>query len=209
MDINNLLPQIYIDLNKKGYTDLNNFISFDNINQNYLWFIDLIWLSHDEILKKESFHNINMIPFAYTNGGDYWCFDLNHKDCMPIVCCYHDGKAKYYAKTLEAALFRQILLFAVNEFTDSDITDKDSIEIGKQIICNWISKLRDYFPKEWISELNNIVNNKDYEEVSPGHFSIISKNKYDELIKKYIDFELLDKKFVWINGADDVTKFYY
>lgn len=207
MNPNDVLPKIYKDINKKGYTDQKNFKSFDDINQNYLWFIDLIWLSYDEIMKKEyeSFHNIKMIPFAYTNGGDYWCLDLNHKDYMPIICCYHDGEAKYYAKTLEATLFRQILVFAFNVFTDNDIKDKESIETGKRIIFNWISKLKEYFPNEWISELNNIINSKDYEVISPGYFSIISESKYNELTKKYIDFDMLDKKFIWTN---DVTKFY-
>jgi len=207
MNPNDVMPTIYKEISKKGYTDQRNFSSFDDINQNYLWFIDLIWISYDEIMKKEyeSFRHINMIPFAYTNGGDYWCLDLNHKDYTPIVCCYHDGEAKYYAKTLEAALFRQILEFVFNIFTDNDSKDKESIATGKQIVLNWMSKLEKYFPVEWIFELNNIADSKDYTMVSPGYFSMISESKYDKLIKKYIDFDKLDKEFRW---TDDVTKFY-
>lgn len=209
MKIDDVLPQIYKDLDEKGYTNYRNFKSFYDIDQNYLWFINLTWLSYDQVIREEfkEFHKIKMIPFATTNGGDCWCLDLNHKDYVPIVCCYHDdGEAEYYAKTMEAALFRQILEFACNEFTDSEIRDEDSIEIGKEIILNWISKLEKYFPNEWISELINIVNNKDYVESSSGYVTMISESKYDELIKKYIDFDLLDKKFIWTN--EDVTKFY-
>ncbi|BAH42254.1 hypothetical protein BBR47_12770 [Brevibacillus brevis NBRC 100599] len=209
MKIDDLLPKIYKDLSKRGYTNERNFISFDDVNQNYLWFINLTWVPNEEIMQKEyeSFHNLKMIPFAYTNGGDYWCFDLNQKDYIPIVCCYHDGaEGEYFAKTLEAALFRQILDFACNEFTDSEIEDDQSVVTGKKIILNWIRRLEEYFPNEWISELNNIVNNKDYVDSSPGYVVMISESKYDELVKKYIDFDLLDKKFIWTQ--EDTTKFF-
>jgi hypothetical protein len=210
MNANDVLPKIYKDINQKGYIDQRNFKSFDDINQNYLWFIDLTWLSYDEIMQKEyeSFHNIKMIPFAHTNGGDYWCFDLNQNDYIPIVCCYHDdGEAIYYAKTLEAALFRQILDFTCNEFSSKEIENECSIETGKKIIMNWISKLGKYFPHEWISELNYIISSEDYtlSEGTTNYVVMTSESKYDELIKKYINFYMQDKKFIW---TKDVTKFY-
>lgn len=207
MNIEDMLPQIYKDLNKKGYTNYRNFKSSADVNQNYLWFIDLTWFTYDQIIQEEEFFNINMIPFATTEGGDCWCLDLNHKNYVPIVCCYHgDGEGVYYAKTLEATLFRQILDFACNEFTDGDNKDENSIMTGRQVILNWISELKRYFPNEWICELSNIINSEDYAETEPGYFEMISESKYDELIKKYIDFELLDKTFIWTK--EDTRKFY-
>lgn len=38
--------------------------------------------------------------------------------------------------------------------------------------------------------------------ISPGYVVMISESKYDELVKKYIDFDLLDKK------QDDTAKFF-
>jgi hypothetical protein len=209
MIIDDVLPKTYKEISKRGYTNKRDSKSKDADNQNYLWFINLIWISNDELLQKEYeiFHNIKLIPFAYTNGGDYWCFDFNQKDYTPVVCCYHDGaEGEYYAKTIEAALFRKILDFACNEFTDSEIEDEESIVTGKKIVLNWIGMLEEYFPDEWIAELNNIISNKDYVDSSPGYVLMISECEYDQLLKKYIDFDLLDKKFIWTQ--EDITKFY-
>lgn len=209
MVIGDVLPKTYKEISIRGYTNKWNSNSKDDVNQNYLWFINLIWLSNDEIMHKEYeiFHDIKLIPFAYTNGGDYWCFDYNQKDYTPVVCCYHDGaEGEYYAKTLEGALFRQILDFACNEFTDSENEDEESIVTGKKFVLNWIGMLEEYFPDEWLAELKSIVKNKNYVDSSPGYVLMISEYEYDELLKKYIDFDLLDKKFIWTQ--EDTTKFY-
>jgi hypothetical protein len=113
-------------------------------------------------------------------------------------------QSKINDAVLEAALFRQILLFAHNEFTDNGIMDETCIATGKKIILNWISKLEQYFPNEWISELNYIIENTNYTKSSPGFVKMISERKYNELVKKYLYFDLLDQEFIWTR---DTSKF--
>ncbi len=47
------------------------------------------------------------------------------------------------------------------------------------------------------------IENRNYTKSSPGYVEMISESKYDELIKKYIHFDLLDKEFIW---TDDTSK---
>jgi len=104
----------------------------------YLWLHDMEWYSPQAILdfEFEPYHLPGFVPFAFTGGGDYWCWHPAHADRRGahVLCCCHDCElATIYAPNFHTALYRQILDFCVGSSEDEDIDSSASCTAGRQI----------------------------------------------------------------------------
>lgn len=203
-------PVAFYDMDKSGWFDKKNYTDRDSIgDKTYLWMNDIQWLSLEKIInyEYEDYQSKSIVPFG-TTGGDIWGWHLDYKPIMPVVFCTHDDEeGTFYAKTYEGALFRQILDFASqNNFCTQEGNKWEmSLLIARKHLMNWKNKFEKWFEKEWINEIDRLIGLelKYYETVSPtvvgGYYVLITPEECRDLTKKYLDFELLDRSFIWVN----------
>ncbi len=202
-------PIEYIEMDKQGWFDISNFTNRDVFNQKYVWFYNMEWLSSEKILnyKYEDYQSDSVIPFALSGSNDIWGWYVDeHKSYLPIVFCPHDDdEGIYYAQNFISALFRQILEFASQNNFCIGVGEpwEMNIELARKHLMNWKNRFGKWFTNEWISEIDRLMNLElKYfqvrEKPSTGdYFLLITSDECNQLIKKYLDFELLDQSFVW------------
>jgi hypothetical protein len=196
-------------MEKHEWFNIANFKSRDSIEiQTYVWFYDMEWLSHDRIIhyEYENYQSKSVVPFALTGGGDIWGWHIDLKEFMPIVLCLHDdNEGIFYAPSFEAALFRHILDFASqNNFClGTGRSWEMELPMARKHLLNWKNKFRRWFAAEWLFEIDRLLNlNLKFYQVgskpSAGdYYLLITPKECSELVQKYLDFELLDKTFLW------------
>lgn len=198
-------PDAYLEMNESGYFNVSNGIASTNINmQNYVWLYDMEWLPYETIINYEyDCESRAIVPFAFTGGGDLWAWYLECAPNIPVVFCPHDDNEGYfYAPSFEGALFRQILDFASQSnfyITDGKSWQMD-LETARRYLLNWKSKFSKWFKNEWISEIERIIclDLKYYQYSKGGYYVLITPEEYEMLIKQYLDFNLLNKSFIWV-----------
>ncbi|WP_160685612.1 hypothetical protein [Clostridium sp. C2-6-12] len=205
---NFLFPELFLSMDQFGWLEPNNFLGRDNFDsQKYLWLYDMRWLTCSKIINYEYEEEADyIVPFAYTGGGDKWVWYLNDKSKLPVALCpKDDDEAVIYAGSIEAAIFRQILEFvSQNNFYYEDKKEWEMDEItAKKHLINWKNKFKKWFKKEWIDELDDIISKdlKLYEHKFDRYISkyyvFITPEEANEIIEKYIDFDLINKSFIW------------
>lgn len=195
-------PNMFLFMNDSGWLNSNEL-------NNYLWIYDMEWISCEKI-KCYNYEDEadNIIPFAYTGGGDKWAWCLMDDLSLPIVFCpQDDDEAIFYAKDLQSAIFRQILQFASeNNFYFLD-SDKKSWQIdestAKKYFIDWKTRLAKWFDDEWIKVLDSLIDsNLKYCEVNfPNHtdkyYAFLSQKEVKNLIDIYIKFNLSEETIIW------------
>lgn len=188
-------PKTYMEM------DINGF--FRNNDCNYLWLYDMEWIECKDIFNYEYYDEIDsLVPFAHTGGGDIWGWNIDEKYELPIVFCPHDDEiGYYYAPSFEASLFRQILDFVshANFYINNPKTWQKNDEEAKKIILNWNNKLNKYFRKEWVLEIEKILSLdlKYYTYPKGEYYLYITPDEKNEIVNKYLKFDLLNKEFKW------------
>ncbi|MEH7353853.1 hypothetical protein V7150_09765 [Neobacillus drentensis] len=200
-------PEIFLEMNEQGWLDSRNFINFKNFeSQKYLWLYDMEWLTCEKILhyQYEEYESRSIVPFAITGGGDKWAWYLEFKQKLPVVYCPHDDdEGLFYAENIEAAIFRQILEFVSqnNFFHEVGQSWEMSIFDAKRHLKNWRTRFKKWFKKEWNDELDKLItlDLKYYSHNSGGYYVLITPEEAKEKIERYLNFNLLNKSFIWTN----------
>jgi hypothetical protein len=197
-----LFPKIFLEMDKLGWLDSNNFTSLNNCDtQKYIWLYDMEWLTCDKIMNYEYESNL-IIPFAHTAGGDKWAWYLDDMSKLPVVFCPHDDdEGIFYAPNIEGAMFRQILEFASqnNFYSENGQPWEMSILEAKKHLINWKKRFDKWFKKEWIYELDKLINSdlNYYEHNYGGYYVLITPDEAKDKIEKYLSFSFLNKSFIW------------
>lgn len=121
----------------------------------YLWFNDMEWYSLQQIVEFHfaDYHLPGFVPFAFTAGGDYWCWHPKYSDSRgaKVLLCYRDDMyASIYAPNFHTALFRHILDFckdSCNE-TDNDVS---------ALLRRWATDLSVVFPDSWCTQVRQLA----------------------------------------------------
>lgn len=193
----------------EGFFDIKNFNAIKEVDtQKYIWLDQMEWLSRDEIINYEYDEDRSnlVIPFAFNGGGDVWGWYMYDKSFMPVVFCLHDDyEASYYAASFEEALFRQVLEFCCdcNFYIGEGKSYQMDLHEARVNLTNWRNKFERWFKKEWLAEVDLIlrVPLKFYEDPcqksGKGYYVLITPEECEHLIKKYLDFDLINKTFYW------------
>lgn len=204
-------PEVFTKMDKYGWLNGSNFIGRDNFDmRGYLWFNEIKWLTCDKIINYEydEYQSNSIVPFGFSAGGDIWGWHLDYTPDMPVVFCPHeDAEGVFYAPSFEGALFRQILDFASqNNFCINEGKRWEmNLEAARRHLLNWKNKLGKWLNKEWVAEIDRLMGLEltYYEVVTPtvvsGYYVLITPEENLNLTKKYLEFDLLDKTFVWVN----------
>ena len=169
-----------------------------NCDASYLWIPEAEWMPAQEILEYETAPNYKagFVPFAFTGGGDLWCWRPS-EDPEMVVCCIHDeGIGSIDAPNLAGSLYRRILEYA------SDQGFWESEELTRKQLLGWSERLADYFPRTWIENLRlrsdaTIVEWRYGRNPIPFH-GLISFDEKNATLAREFDFPRLDEKFEWM-----------
>lgn len=80
----------------------------------YLWTPEAEWLTPQQLLEFEweEHQGSGFVPFAFTGGGDHWCW-WPDQDRQAVVFCPHDcTSGEFDSPSFSGFLFRRILDFA-------------------------------------------------------------------------------------------------
>ncbi len=130
----------------------------------YLWLHDMEWYSLQDIadFEFESYHLPDFVPFAFTGGADYWCWQPAHTDerGTRVLCCHRDSEfATVYAPNFHTALFRQTLDFCRSSAENMDIDPT-------AFLHRWAVDLAEIFPASWCAYLRRLAVTTDRHELA-------------------------------------------
>lgn len=199
MNRESIIPKVYKEMESLNYTKANN--------KEYLWLYDMEWLEIDEILnyEYEEGESSEIIPFAHTGGGDKWVWILDNNVELPVGLCYHDdSEGIYYAKNLQDALFRQIIDFVSgsNFYIQDESAESYQMNIYnlRRHLNEWKTKLGKFFTKEKNEVIESLLKKelKLCRSKYGDWYALLTEEESNEIVNKFIDFELIDETFEWI-----------
>lgn len=199
-------PELFVDMDKEGCLNSENFIDMNHLDsQKYLWLYDMEWFSCEKIInyQRPDYQSELIVAFARTGGGDLWGWHLGYLPALPVVFCPHDDdEGVFYTDSFEAAIFRHILEFASqnNFYIGSGNSWEMDIAKARVLLSAWKKRFFEWFKEEWNEEIDKLLTLelKYYKpNKSNGFYVLITPEEADDLIDKYLKFDLLGKSFLW------------
>jgi hypothetical protein len=181
--------------------------SFAKAGNNYLWLNDMEWYSLNQIAEFR-FHRHgepylpNLVPFAFTGGGDYWCWQTDHE--MRVLACTRDCyDGIIYAPNFASALFRQALDYA-SEHVGHEVA-KGTFPSLKAFLVRWSTDFKLIFPAKWCEILHNLSLRDPYgwrQTLPNGRtvdvFSILPDDERGQIEKAEFNCPDMDKSIRWM-----------
>ena len=199
IDKNYIIPSVYQKMNERGFTNPQA--------DSYLWLNEMEWMPIDKIKEYEydEGETKSIVPFAITGGGDKWVWVVNNenKEYCVGLCERAESNGIYYAKNTEDAIFRQIIEYAassnfylIKEEAESYQVSEDELKIH---LKNWKKSFQGILNSEYLNIIDKFSKLKlKYTKSKYGEwYALLSMEEDDELIEKYIKFDLLDDEFEW------------
>lgn len=151
------LPEAYRSLEERGLLDISVPAHASAFYEpgSYLWLNDMEWYSLQDIVDFhfQAWQLPGFVPFAFTAGGDFWCWQPAVADQMGarVVCCFRDNEfATVYAPNFHTALYRQILDFCRSPAEQEDIN-------VPAFLSRWAIDLAGIFPALWCVKLRQLA----------------------------------------------------
>lgn len=199
IDKNYIIPLVYQKMNERGYTNPHN--------GSYLWLNEMRWMPIDKIKEYEydEGETKSIIPFAITGGGDKWVWvvgDKGEEHCVGL-CENAEINGIYYAKNTEDAILRQIIeyvsgsnFYLIKEEAKSYQINEKELKIQLE---EWKNNFRGIINDEYINIIEKLSElSLKYIKCQYGEwYALLTLEEQDELIDKYIKFDLIDKEFEW------------
>lgn len=202
IDKNYIIPVIYEEMNKRGFINPNN--------ESYLWLNEMEWLPIEKIKEYEydEGESKSIVPFAITGAGDKWVWvvDCESKDYYVGLCERSELSGIYYSKNTEDAILRQIIeyvassnFYLVKEDAASFQESEDELKIR---LKNWKNSFKGILNNDYLNIIDKFskLNLKHIKSQYGEWYALLSLEEQDELIEKYIKFDLLDEEFEWYVG---------
>ena len=127
-------------------------------NSAYLWVNDAEWLRIEEIPFRSMWRDNligGLVPFAFTGGGDNWCWNTNHKstphDYEVLLCYRDDDLAAAYAPTFASWFYRTCLDYAC-----CIENAPDEIHKARRYLQLWSNRMREICSNGWAEHLHSL-----------------------------------------------------
>jgi len=149
----------------------------------YLWLNEMEWYSLEKIAEFKFWPDQlpGFVPFAFTGGGDDWCWQPEFTDSRGtrVVCCWHDSNmATVYAPDFASALFRQVIEFC-------STTDDDELDVPA-FLRRWAIDLAPIFPTRWCEQLRQWANGTKLPALSFSEAAVLARQE--------IAYDLMDSE---------------
>lgn len=192
-----IIPSVYQKMNEKGFITPNN--------DSYLWLNEMEWMPIDMINEYEydESESKSIVPFAITGGGDKWVWVLNDENneyCVGL-CERAEVNGTYYARNTEDAIFRQIIeyvsdsnFYFIKEEAKSYQVNEEELKIQLE---GWKNSFKGILNDVYIDIIDKLSKlSLKYIKCQYGEwYALLTLEEQDELINKYIKFDMLDKEF--------------
>lgn len=199
------LPQEYILMDQRNFFTLKKPVdvsAFAVPGDGYLWLNDMEWYRLSEIAEF-SFpdfyepHLPHLVPFAFTGGGDYWCWqtDRTNERGTRVLLCPHDcNEGNIYAPNFAAALFRQALSYACY-----GISSRDDIEQCRGFLVRWAVDLSAIWPREYCDLLRDLADRSPVNRMEHGYVwpSFLDPRELRPIEQTMLGFPELDESIQW------------
>lgn len=192
------IPFVYQEMEKRGYTNAQS--------DSYLWLNEMEWIPVDLIknYKYDEGETDTIIPFAFTGGGDKWVWIFD--DCKEYavgLCENAEVNGIYYAENTQDALLRNIIEFVADSNFYINKEDAESYQISeeelKKQLYEWKNRLKGIICDQYIQLIDELskLNLKHIKCQYGEWYALLSLEEKDDMIKKYIMFDLMDEEFEW------------
>lgn len=177
--------------------------SLENPPALFMASIHVEWMAPKDIAEHEPDDHwdkkLTLVPFAQNGAGDLWCFHPGgkHGDEIPVVLAPMDElKAKIFAPSLEAFLFRQLLnALAEIDPSQGNYTPAETL----QCVAAEIKTLTPYVRQEWIDVLKEVASRPMTTQKKSGYRSFITFKDAKALAAKTLGYDRLDSSFKYAN----------
>lgn len=193
------IPDLYRKMNELAY--------INPLSKQFVWMYDMEWMDYKEVMNYnyEEGESQEILPFAFTGGGDKWVFVENNTKEPYIGRCYGgEAEGEYCAKNLEDAIFRSIIEFV----SSTCIAIKEDGKIGtkffteeqvKDILKDYLKIYNDLLSKDYLDVIEYLTT-LSFNECSFANaqwYALLSLEEMDIIIKRYLTFRLMDNTFEW------------
>ncbi len=203
------LPTEYRQMQERGWMTLDRPSTSISTkpNDGYLWLADMEWYSLEEIAAFEfpAFYHPPLpclVPFAFSGGGDYWCWQTNLNDEREtrVLLCLHDTcSAIVHAPNFAGALYRQALQYASGWVEGQP----DDFAEGRAYLHRWAVDLAVVLPSSWCNVLAALATRPAVAWSHSGprhhsqHRSLLSLEELEQIKARDLHFAELDREFPW------------
>lgn len=195
----NHIPDLYKKMNKLGYLDYSN--------KQFIWMAEMEWIPYEEVMNYEYEEDMTkeVLPFAFTGGGDLWAFIENGTSQPYIGRYYHpEEDGEYCAKNFEDAILLNIIEFASSAsiLIDEEGEPQSKINSEDEVL---------YYMKEYCRVYQDLLCQRYLDVIhylSTLHFkecsfhashwlALLSDEEAEAMVKCYLDFEYMGKPVAW------------
>lgn len=197
IDKNYIIPSVYQKMNERGFFNL----------ETYLWLNDMEWMPIDKIKEYECDEGESklIIPFAITGGGDKWVWIVNdeNKEYCVGLCENAESNGIYYAKNTEDAIFKQIIEYVSDSNFYLIKGEAKSYQVSQEELKiqleNWKNRFKGILNNDYLNIFDKLkeLSLKHIKSQYGEWYALLTLEEQDELIEKYIKFDLIDEEFEW------------
>lgn len=200
------IPMAYRELERRGFLDRlatpAYYAEFTTPGRGYLWLGDMEWYTPRQIADFEfaDYHLPGFVPFAFTGGGDYWCWQPRFTDDRGtrVVLCPHDYElGTVYAPNFGAALYRQVL-----EYSAQGFLSEDEVAVARAMLKRWAVDLACVLPAAWCERVEAI--SRVAATVRSGRdrkLVLISEEALNRFESADLAFPEIDSEFHWMQPS--------
>lgn len=185
-------PADYLQLRSSGLLQRLR----DPLDRLQVW--DAEFLSEEEVLAFEPMDGqiIDVVPFAMTGNGDYWCFLVEELPDSNVALCFHDSyEAEHYSSTLAGFFFKRTIEFSCFVELD-DVVEGWTREYASEMLRELVGSNDGFLSDEMCRELHRIE--EKTKNVPKGdQQTIISIMEGEQLIRRYVDSGHTPTAFEW------------
>ena len=162
----------------------------------YLWVNDAEWVPPAEITTKELFrdrHIPGLVPFAFTGGADYWCFNTCSKTDQSefeIILCNTDEDADVYSPSFAGWFYRTCLEFAVS-------ISADEVESTRQQFASWSQRMSELGNDSWSEHLSSIATETPSTYPNGSTLCFLTESEVDQIVAKELGSKYVDTQIPW------------
>ena len=186
-------PDAYKSMYAAGWMDVKG--------DNYFWLHEAEWMSLEEILNHEpaEYHRPEFVPFAFTGGGDYWCWWPSVHPGTVVFCPHDCYDGQFFASSFIGFVYRSLLDFSASGFDPED--DPEEAEENREILKTSVVRLSGYFPNTWQETLEAFTTALPVQRFyngRPNGIGLLTNEQEQAIMQRDLAFPLMDQDFQWM-----------
>jgi hypothetical protein len=179
----------------------------------YLYVDDAEWIPLSELpsydLCSYSPHLPGLVPFAFTGGGDHWCWKKDRltkpQEYAVLFCPHDDPNGEWYAPTFGGWLYRRCLDYAKNLDDQFSPAEKVRREILRCASC-----LREIDESAWAENIEQIAGREpiEYELILRRTFKIVgyvTETEVASLVRDAFGPDYFEQFIQWMDWGPAVS----